>query len=199
MSCVRRLVAALLLLAAPALAAGPDDGLYPPPPPTGTAYLRYIGEGSLDVGNLQLIGARYMPLMQGSYTAAHEANSVPVQLEADRHYTVVAGEGGQLVFLPDPELENRARALLAVYNLTDQPALNLVTADGKLTVVEGIGLKAVGSRMVQPVKASLALAANGNILTSVDTLTLESNTVYTIIASGSGAAITATIIKDGPD
>lgn len=183
---------AFLCLLAPALA-GEDEGLYEPPPPAGSAWLRYVGQGELSIGSLHLVAPTYALIMQGSYTAAVASEQIPVVIGAGHRYTLA---GSPLYLFEDPVLENRARSLLVVYNLSDRPAISLTTADSKLTVLKDIVPHKAFSRMVQPIKVALAIKEGENLLATLPELQLERGASYSIIVQGAGSAVTARLLKN---
>jgi len=189
-----KLALVLLLASMPAMAAE-DDGLYAPPPPAGAAWVRVIGAEDIHLGEHVLSGVAYEMIMQGGFTISHHSTVQHVQIEAGKHYTIAA-IGTQPVLLTDPPLENRARAMLVLYNFTDRPALDLITADGQLKVVEGVATQTSGSRMVQPIIVKLAVAVNGQTVKELNELQLQRGESYSIIATGTGDAITAELMQN---
>ena len=175
----------LLLLAFPAFAAE-DEGLYDPPPPAGAAWVRNLTGAPLELGATSLSDEAYHMVMQGDYDLAGQ----PVSIKAGARYSI-APNG---LVLTDPELENRARSLLVLYNLTNMPALDLMTADGKLTVVSGVAAGQVSSRMVQPVQVELAIGSDGNFLSNLDPITLQRGASYSIIASDNAGGLAVSLI-----
>ncbi len=185
----------LLLVGTPAMAAE-DEGLYAPPPPAGATWIRYIGEGSLSLKDVSLTEREYRQVMQGRYTVSQHSAVANIALEAGKYYTLSSLGGRSLNLLTDPTLENRARAMLVLYNFTDKPALDLITADGELKVIEGVTVQANGSRMVQPINVKLAVAINGQVITELNELQLQRGETYSIIAAGTGDAITAELMQN---
>ncbi len=187
---------ALVLLAVPANAAGIDDGLYAPPPPADAAFVRYLGDDAIALGGVKLEGQKYQLVKQGAYTLSRHNEVAGLQVDAGKRYTLSAYTG--LHLLQDPQLENRSRSMLVLYNFTDKPALDLVTADGKLSIINGVGANMNGSRVVQPLQVDLAIAANGSQIAKIEPIALERGGSYSLIATGSGDAIALQLLKPEP-
>lgn len=190
---LRMLKAALafLLAAFPAFAAGIDDGLYAPPPPPEAAFVRYLGDETVELGGVRLEGHRYALIKQGEYTL----NRHSLQIEAGKRYSLSASSA----LLSDPQLENRSRSLLVLYNFTDKPALDLVTADGKLTILSAVARNSNASRVVQPLQVELAVAVDGMQLGKLAPVALERGGSYSVIASGSGEALRLQLVAAEQD
>lgn len=189
---------ALLLLfitAGAAQASAVDDGLYAPPPPAGAAWVRVLGGSTVQLGEHILSGPAYEMVMQGNYTLSHRSTAQMVQIEAGKHYSF-STYTAQPQLLTDPQLENRARALLVLYNFSDRLALDLITADGQLKVIENVSVQANGSRMVQPINVRLAVSANGEVLKELQEVQLQRSVSYSVVVSGAAANITAELIEE---
>lgn len=149
------------------LQAQADDGaLYGPKAPKGSAFVRAYNasnaELDISVGEAQLrqvapLGSsdfKFLPA--GSYQAQVGSSQLPVELEADRYYTLVSLTGETPRLVEEPPFTSRQKALLRVQNLSDS-TLSLKTADGKTDVVADVAANGRGEREINPVKVGLAL------------------------------------------
>jgi len=166
---LRRCTAAVCALALGfgLLQAQADDGaLYGPKAPKGSAFVRAYNasnaELDISVGEAQLrqvapLGSsdfKFLPA--GSYQAQVGSSQLPVELEADRYYTLVSLTGETPRLVEEPPFTSRQKALLRVQNLSDS-TLSLKTADGKTDVVADVAANGRGEREINPVKVGLAL------------------------------------------
>lgn len=180
----------LALIAMPAFAE--DEGLYPAPPPAGAAWVRNLGEGSFSIGSQSMADKAYHMVMQGRY----EVDNERLNIKAGLHYSVIRDGSGKPLLRVDPELENRARSLLVFYNLSEQPALELATADDKLTIISGVMQQEMASRMVQPMPVELAIRLNGRQAVKLQSVVLKRGAVYSIIATGTGDTVKGSLMEN---
>ena len=147
----RRHVAALatvwLLLWTLAGGASAQDDLYGPQAPTDVAYVRAVNaaeRGGLGVRiadgvmeALPFAGATaYVAVPPGRVRLDLGGHEVEVSAEVGAFLTVVAHEGGAWT-IEDTPLRDASRGMLALYNLSDRSALDLVVIDGP-EVVTGV-------------------------------------------------------------
>ena len=140
----------------------------------------------------------YHALPPGGEMAAVGASSTEMLLAAGHFYSVVASGSAAaptLSFLEDPASGSAARAMLIFYNLTDHEVLNLVTADGKNMVVQGVAAGVNGARAIPPMSLRLGVAEVGHVLADVPSTAFAGGASYTIIARGSGKEVTAVLVK----
>jgi alginate O-acetyltransferase complex protein AlgF len=180
-----------------------DDqgGLYAAPPPPNSAYVRIISAGSLGkatVGPLSLAAAPggaspYRVIVQGKVTAKAGATVQALQLTAGHFYSVVLGPGSKITLLDDPAANNKAKALIVFYNLTDRP-LDLRTADGGTKVIEAVAPGRSGLRLVNAAAVGFSTYAAGGqaALAKTASQTLVRGVGYSAIAvpKGGGVALT---------
>lgn len=149
------------------LQAQADDGaLYGPKAPKGSAFVRAYNasnaELDISVGEAQLrqvapLGSsdfKFLPA--GNYQAQVGSTQLPVDLKADRYYTLVSLTGEKPRLVEEPPFTSRQKALLRVQNLSGS-TLSLKTADGKTDVVADVAANDRGEREINPVKVGLAL------------------------------------------
>ncbi|NIF17166.1 alginate O-acetyltransferase AlgF [Pantoea sp. Cy-639] len=191
-------LAAGLSLASLQAFAGADAALYGPSAPKGSTFVRLYNAASApaaaSVGNTQIkqVGAQassdFSFLPGGDYTAQVGGKSVPVQLAADKYYTLVNNAGGGPQLIEEPPFRNKQKALVRVQNLSDQP-LALKTADGKTEVVKPVAAKGRGEREINPVKVSLALYAGDKKVGDVKPVALERGEAAVLYVTGSGSSL----------
>lgn len=140
-----RLVALLVLLWGPWPALGQAD-LYGPSAPADAAWVRAINAeapGGLGIrvadGDLVSVAfadaTAYRAVMPGEVTVDLGGVITTIDVEAGAFVTLVATADGARS-IRDTPLVDVSRGLLALYNLTDGPALDLIVADGPVVLAE---------------------------------------------------------------
>ncbi|CAD5107304.1 alginate O-acetyltransferase AlgF [Zestomonas carbonaria] len=167
---IQRCLLSLLLLAP--LAAQAQDGnaaLYGPVAPAGSAYVRVLnlsgapaevllsGKASAQKVNAGQLGA-YVFIAPGNRKITVNQTSQDANLQGNSAYTLVY-DGSSLQSIVDPYSDDPKKALVAFYNLTDQP-LALKTQDGKHAIVDNVAKNHSGVRPVNEIKIGFA-AFNG--------------------------------------
>lgn len=183
------------------------EGLYAPPPPADAAYVRLIdtshqvSQASITLGAVSLavgqdgVGA-YSIIKQGQYDVALGKLKSTLNVEAGRYYTVVVSKEA-VALVNDEASASGAKATLVFYNLSTQAPLSLVTADGALTVVEGVAAGASGSRQVRAMAVELAVRAADQSMVKLAATELERGQIYSIVATtGQDKPIHAIIVKN---
>lgn len=184
----------LLLALLTSVAAAEDNGLYDPVPPAGSAFVRVVGSPAATLGGKSVSADRgmasaYVVIPQGEFDARVGAAGSKLKVEAGKFYSVVAS-GSKLTLLTDPNAENRAKALLTVYNLSKSTAVDLKTADGKTAVVAGVRGGESGSRAVNGVTADLAVFNGAKALGTLKGVKLERGNTYAIVVTDAGVTMT---------
>lgn len=145
---IKRLLAAFALTAglaaAPAMAG--EGGLYDAPPPPDAAFLRVLNAGT--AGNLDLtvadasfsVGAGalspYEFVTKGSYEATLASATLPLNLDAQKFYTIIVpADGSEPRLVEDEALANPARAGLYFYNATTKPLQLDAKVNGKQAAI----------------------------------------------------------------
>lgn len=175
-------------------------GLYPPAAPPGSAFLRVfnatpqarlsarIGDKPLpDTTALQ--ASSYVFLAPGSYALKLGASQKDVTLQPARCYTAALETEGIQVFEQDC-FNSQLKSLVSLYNLVDDRALSLKTADGSTAVIENVSGNAAGHREVNPLKASLALYDGASKLAEAKPVALERGKAFSLFVTGSASAPT---------
>lgn len=195
------LVGLLILLASAwssRLRAGGDEGLYGAAAPPGSAFVRVfnatpqtldgIRVGDQDINELAPHTASdFVFLPAGNPSLSAGGASQPLSLASGRYYTVVREIRGFTV-LDNARHDNRLKALVLFYNLTDGGALGLKTADGAAAVVDGVRPDSYGAREVNAIKAQLAVYDGSSKVADARPMGLERGRAYSLFATGSASA-----------
>lgn len=176
-----------------------DTGLYDPAPPADSAFVRVLNAPTATLGNKTVTAEKgaasaYVVIPQGDLTAKLGTVSGKLKVEAGNFYSVIA-QGSKLVLLKDEGAENRAKAVLTIYNLSKTASIDLKTADGKTAVVTGVKPGESGSRAVNGITATLAAFSGTKNLGSVKELKLERGNAYALVLTDSGLTITQSTTK----
>ncbi|MDN5514206.1 MAG: alginate O-acetyltransferase AlgF [Pseudomonas sp.] len=182
-----------------------DDGaLYGPKAPKGSAFVRAYNASSAEldvsVGQTQLkqvapLGSsdfKFLPA--GSYQAQVGSTQMPVDLQAERYYTLVRQTGAKPRLVEEPPFTSRQKALLRVQNLTDS-TLSLKTADGKTAVVADVKPDGRGDREINPVKVGLALFDGERKVADLKPVTLERGEVVSLFVTGGQGKLSPVWVK----
>ncbi|UVE16870.1 alginate O-acetyltransferase AlgF [Pseudomonas sp. LS44] len=181
-----------------------DAALYGPSAPKGSTFVRLYNasnqEVSANVGNTKLddVGPlassdfSFMP--GGSYSAQVGGQTVPVQLDSGRYYTLVSLPAGQPRLVEEKPYTNKQKALLRVQNLSNTP-LSLKTADGKTAVVDNVAPQGSGDREINPVKVNLALYDGDKKVSDLKPVTLERGEVVCLYVTGSTGKLAPVWVK----
>lgn len=189
------------------VAAAQDEGLYAPAPPADAAFVRVLnagaGEVTLRLGDTDFEAlaygevSPYRVVLQGTADLSAGDVKETVALAAGRFYTVVLTDvlteettllGGAVTLLEDPTLENRARTLLLLYNVSAQP-VNLKTADGETDVIPDVAPGEHGSVEVNPISVAFGAFAGGAALTIFDEVQLGRGAAYSTFVLPDDTAI----------
>lgn len=187
------LAAALQLsaLAIPA-AAQDDDALYDPAPPPGAAFVRVIN-ATTDKAAATIGGGPDTEIGIGEATpyAVVSDDTVPVTL-GDRSADVPAADGsfvtvvvrpdGDPLVLVDEANENRGKAMITLYNLTDAP-LSLKTEDGSIEVLEAVAPGASASRAVNPLSIGFKVYDGDSSVADVAKADLRGGKAYAVVVT----------------
>lgn len=191
---VVKVIAAFFLLFG--VAAAQDEGLYAPAPPADAAFVRVLNAGTGAVtptlgetafGEIAAgTVSPYRVVLQGSAELAAGSIGSTFEVEAGRFYTVALTDEAAL--LEDPTLQNRAQALLLLYNLSAEPA-ELKTADGATDVIPAVAPGAVGSIEVNAIAVAFGAFAGDAALAAFDEVQLERGAAYSTFVLPDGAAV----------
>ncbi len=176
-----------------ARAAGPDEGLYAPIPPEGAAFVRFIQADPAAAGEQtpSAAGKKYDVLKFGDVSPYYVQKQLkadlafgaavrPSELEAKKFYSAVL-RAGKVELVPDTASENRAKALISVYNFSPLESIELKTADGKIPVAGPVAPGAGASREMNAVKVDFAVFDKDGKSYPVEGLTLQRGAAYNVL------------------
>ena len=123
------------------------------------------------------------------YLAEVGAASSSLAVVAGKFYSAV-WNGKTFKLLTDASADDRAKALITVYNLSSAPAIDLKTADGKLSVVSGIKPGESGNRAVNGITVDLAVFSGSKALATFKGAALERGNAYAIVLTKDGSSMT---------
>ena len=173
-------------------------GLYAPAPPPDSAFVRVINATatplSATLGSKAAAAPKagistYVVVPQGNVAAKIGAASSSLTVVAGKFYSVV-WNGKTFKLLTDASADDRAKALITVYNLGSAPAIDLKTADGKLSVVSGIKPGESGNRAVNGITVDLAVFSGSKALATFKGAALERGNAYAIVLTKDGSSMT---------
>ncbi|GAA4002608.1 alginate O-acetyltransferase AlgF [Deinococcus rubellus] len=187
----------LLLLSGTTVLA--QELLYDPAPPANSAFVRVLNAPSATLGDKAVTADKgaasvYVVIPQGDFTAKIGGTSGKLKVEAGKFYSVVA-DGTKLNLLTDPSADNRAKALLVIYNLSKIVSIDLKTADGKTAVVSGVKPGESGSRAVNGITVDLAAFSGTKALGTLKGVKLERGSAYALVLTDSGLTLTTSSTK----
>ncbi|MEZ5667937.1 MAG: alginate O-acetyltransferase AlgF [Alphaproteobacteria bacterium] len=191
-----------LIAAAPALAQ--DEGLYDPAPPPGAAFVRVINLAGGDAAEEVTIGQNFAgsvaALQASPYYVVEERETAialgdaeaTAEIEPGRFFSVVARAGADglaVTTLEDTPNTDRTKAQLALYNLTPEADVDLVTADDKVVVFDDVGPDSAQYRTVNAVTIGLAVKVNGTVVATFDAVPLERGMAFGFLVGGDGPSV----------
>ena len=104
-------------------------------------------------------------------------------LAAGRYYTAVAGPD-RLQLLENAYPENRLKAVVILYNLTDAPSLSLHTQDGGTEVIGAVAAAEQGQREVNPAPVQFAVHDQDGPVADAPSVRLARGRVFSLFALG---------------
>ena len=173
-------------------------GLYATAPPPDSAFVRVINATaaplSATLGSKAATAPKagistYIVVPQGKVAARVGSASSTLAVAAGKFYSAV-WNGKAFKLMTDVSADDRAKAQLTVYNLSTRPALDLKTADGKLSVVSGVKPGESGNRAVNGITVDLAVFGGSKALATFKGAALERGNAYAIVVTDSGSSMT---------
>lgn len=173
--------------------------LYDPAPPANSAFVRVLNATSATLGGKTVAAEKgaaspYVVIPQGDFAAKVGTISNKLTVEAGNFYSVVT-IGGKLTLLTDQLSENRAKALLTIYNLTKASSVDLKTADGKTAVVSGVKSGESGTRAVNGLTVDLSAFDGTKALGTLKGVKLERGSAYALVLTDAGLTLTTSTTK----
>ncbi len=196
LACAVAIITAMTALATPAQA--DDAALYGPDAPPNSAFIRIVNASSsadleATVGDKQIDRVAAWSVSDFEFLPAGTQNIVAgsvsesAALQAGHYYTAVV-DGQKLRLLDNAAYDNRLKALVILYNLTDQDGLTLRTSDGATTVVEPVARDAFGMRQVNAARAKLAVFAGDAQVGETQAVSLARGKALSLFAVGPSTA-----------
>jgi alginate O-acetyltransferase complex protein AlgF len=171
------------------------EGLYAPDPPPNSAFVRLINAtptslstqlGAVRVTAETLGASPYVVVPQGSVELQIGKTPLKINVQAGLFYSVTASgpaTSPRLKLLEDASSSNRAKALIAVYNLSSLASVDVKTANGKQAVIEAVAPGTTKSRAVNGIKAELAVFYNAQVVAAFRAVQLNRGAAYAVIVS----------------
>lgn len=171
-----------------------DAALYGPAAPAGSAFVRVFNasdnpELEVSVGDEAVTDippwnvSDFVFLPAGNHVVVAGGQRQSSSLAAGRYYTVVAGPN-RLQLLDNAYSENRLKALVILYNLTDAPSLSLRTQDGATEVIGAVAATAHGQREVNPAPVQFAVHDQDGRLADAPAVRLARGRVFSLFVVG---------------
>lgn len=187
----------VLLSACKETQADADIGLYDPVPPAGSAFVRFLNLSDQSY-TPKAKSKKYPSLsarVMSSYYVVPEGEvaflkSLKESVQVGEFYTVV--NKGQGVVIQDQANQDRTKATVALYNLSDQ-VIGLKAREGSVSVLEEVQINTMKARDMNAVKVDFGIYQNDKLLENVGDKVLERGNHYSIVFDGQQAHfITAT-------
>lgn len=162
------LVLAMLCFLQSVVANDDDITLYAAPLSENQSYLRIFEGGTL------------------SNYAAYDLSKIKdltkeTNLSEGQYYTFISGENSLIIL--DDKVENKTKAVLAFYNISDAENLSL-KADGNVNVFNHISSYSMVSREINASKISLQTYDGNNILDTIESVIIERQNHYSVLYDG---------------
>ncbi|GGO32754.1 alginate O-acetyltransferase AlgF [Deinococcus humi] len=179
--------------------ASAQENLYDPAPPANSAFVRVLNAPTATLGGKAVTAEKgaaspYVVIPQGEFAAKLGTITSKLKVEAGNFYSVVAN-GNKLVLLTDQAAENRAKALLTIYNLSKTASVDLKTADGKTAVVSSVKSGESGSRAVNGITVDLSAFDGTKALGTLKGVKLERGNAYALVLTDAGLTLTPSTTK----
>lgn len=192
------LAALLLALLFPALA---QNNLYGPDTPEDIAWVRVLNAGSEEVyafvAGEELTAApfsatHYTPVEPGAGTIEVQGEPIEVAPEVGQFLTLALLPAGPAVIV-DPALRDVSRGLLGLMNLTERPALSLLTPEGD-AVATDVAPGAAEAIAISPAQTALVVADGDDAIAEVDSALFERAQAYTVVVLEGENGVTTLIL-----
>lgn len=144
-----------------------------------------LGETSYDALAAGAVSP-YRVVLQGSAELSAGSVTSALEVEAGRFYTFVVTD--EAVLLEDPTLQNRAQALLLLYNVSAEP-VSLKTADGTTDVIPAVAPGEVGSIEVNAISVAFGAFSGDVALATFDEVQLERGAAYSTFVLPDSTAV----------
>jgi alginate O-acetyltransferase complex protein AlgF len=184
---------ALSLLARGACAG--DEPVYGPTIEADSAFLRVFNASPRPIEDARIgdrvlgdiapyAASEYAVLPAGRYPVVVGGAPRTLSLKRDHYHTAVVLPDNSVRVVDVGRDENRLKAQVIFYNLTDAPSLALKTAAGDVAVVDAVAPNAAGTREVNAVRANLAVFDGGKAVARPAPVNLQRGRAFSLFAAG---------------
>ncbi len=180
-----------------------EDALYGPVAPAGSAFVRVVNLGANAIEakadnetfrkTASFTGSDYKFFPSGNRRFSVAGQTINSQLMADHYYSLIITNKGSAKIVEDSGKPDPAKAMISVYNISDQSLISLKTLDGKTPVIENVPSDGRGDRSINPVKVKLAVF--GSTHTPVNEIILERGKIFSLFVSSENDQTVTTWIK----
>lgn len=172
----------------------PDEGLYDPVAPKGSAFIRFINVSGAEGAQISKANDKhYLFLDDKAYTPYYPVPAGETKLqfgkafknlvtEEGTYYTAGLFVGERLDVIQDPSQDNKSKAQIIFYNLSDQNDLSLKLQDGSIEIISPRKSGEMGNRELNPVKLVLSVYKGEDVYREVGPASLQRGATYSIIA-----------------
>jgi alginate O-acetyltransferase complex protein AlgF len=181
-----------------------DDGLYEAPVDPNSAFVRVLLPGAaIAVVNgshfNKLPGglSPYVNVMPGEVELSAGEADATVNAAPGIFYTLAWDAAGGVVTIKDRVSNDPAKADVYLYNLSDQPSVDLFVPAAKVNAIEGA--PAAGSKSVAlkaPLKVDVEIKIKGETIGKVAGLSLTRRGGVSVVLSGSNGVYTVTAVNN---
>jgi alginate O-acetyltransferase complex protein AlgF len=170
-----------------------DEGLYDPLPPEGSAFIRFMNDQG-DTGSEPAAAngktfdyveykevSSYFVVPQGKVDIKIGENAGNFDAESGKFYTAILNKDNSVKVTPDAVNDNRSKAQIIFYNLSEKPNLSLKTSDGGVEIIPPLAAGESSERQINPVKVSLAVYDGDEKVKDLGSLSLERSKSYSTV------------------
>ena len=176
----------------PVALADTDEGLYAPAVPEGSAFIRFFNmdEAPVTVSvNGQTYGdaspstvTPYYVVIKGDLNITVGDQVIEDQIDEGEYFTLIQ-KGEAALFIDYPN-ENRAKATVSLYNLSDEQAVDLKAKQESVTVLEYVEAGQNTARDINPMKIDFSVTREGKSSIPLEPVILERGNHYSVFFDG---------------
>lgn len=133
----------------------------------------------------------YSVLEQGKVSSYYPNDILAIKVKPDFSTDVEKGNFYSLIIdadiwsVKDIRSENKSKAVIAFYNLSDKNDL-LLKANEKIKIFDDVDSKSHDSREINAAKVHFEIVKDGQVLAQVDELIIERGNHYSVLYNGDG-------------
>jgi alginate O-acetyltransferase complex protein AlgF len=186
----------LCLLGVSLCARAPADSLYGAEAPKDAAFVRFFraagGGGPVELGAKRFDPAvgevtPYRPVLPDIYLLRSGGQETEIIPKVGHYYTLVVAAEGIRIF-EDVEHTDPARAQLVLYNLLPSERVELKTADGRTSVIAGVGPGEAGRVNVNAIPVKLGVFGSAGPLGMLGDPGLQRGASYSAFVFETGSS-----------